>query len=188
MPRKQSAAEARSTLLAQDRALRALCAGATIEAAARAAGRNRQTLHRWMSGDPKFVAALDKALADLRDVAQVELKGLVREAVGTLRELMTSADAPAAVRLQAASKVLDGLGVLSTKVELEHSGRIATGPIQVREEIFGRLPAELATKIKARVEDGGLAEKDLEAMSTEELDQIMAAEAARRQETHGQQI
>jgi hypothetical protein len=94
---------------AQTKAMAALLSGKSVTAAAEAAGVGRETLHRWLREDPAFQAAVGSGKAELLDAARAELRAMASEAVGTLRDLM-SPNAPPAIRLKAASAILEMLG------------------------------------------------------------------------------
>ncbi len=93
---------------AQERALLAILAGKTFEAVAAEVGVNSSTVRRWRK-EPEFQAAMDTERRRLVSSAtdKLRLAGIV--AVDALRDVLTSADAPAAVKVQAASAVLSHL-------------------------------------------------------------------------------
>jgi hypothetical protein len=105
-----SEAEAVELNLAQCRAVAALAGGATITAAAEAAGVSRQTLYAWLVGAPGFVAELNRARAEARDAIRREVRALATSAVATMRWLIESPDSPPAIRLRAAQAVLTAVG------------------------------------------------------------------------------
>jgi hypothetical protein len=78
--------------------------------AARDADIDRSTLYRWLDGVPEFVAELNRRKLEQAQALRGELQGLALDAVRTLRDLMTSVDAPAAVRFRAALAVLHAVG------------------------------------------------------------------------------
>ena len=67
------------------------------------------TLRRWLKL-PEFTTELDRRIAEGRSEAMRSLRVLNNEAVSTIAELMRDPETPAAVRLQAALRVLE-LGV-----------------------------------------------------------------------------
>ena len=93
---------------AQERALLALLAGKTFEAVAAEVGVDRSTLRRWRAL-PTFQAAMDAERRRLVLAATDRLRLAGIEAVDALRDVLASADAPAAVKVQAASAVLSHL-------------------------------------------------------------------------------
>jgi AcrR family transcriptional regulator len=95
---------------AQDRAVAALAGGATITAAAEAAGVSRPTVYAWLDGSPEFVAELNRVRAEARSAIRAELQRVATSAVATLRELVESPKIPSAIRLRAALAVLSAVG------------------------------------------------------------------------------
>lgn len=91
----------------QEAAIASLLTGATLAKAAEAAGVDRTTLWRWLKTDAAFVAEHNRARKEQRDAAQLEVRSLTSQAVSTIRDLMTNADAPPAIRLKAALAVLE---------------------------------------------------------------------------------
>jgi hypothetical protein len=92
---------------AQCRAVAALAGGATIAAAAEAAGVSRPTVYAWMDSVPAFVAELNRWQAEQHEAIRAELRNLATAAVRTLHELVESPAIPPAVRLRAALAVLE---------------------------------------------------------------------------------
>jgi hypothetical protein len=90
----------------QERALAALLTGATVTATARAAGVTRQTVHRWLSDDPAFIAAYNLSRRETGDAVQQNLRLLSAQAVKALRRALTSRRTPDAVKVRAAVEVL----------------------------------------------------------------------------------
>jgi hypothetical protein len=90
-----------------ERAITALVAGATMQAAADAAGVDRTTLWRWMREDAAFIAEYNQARADQRDAVQAELRSLATDALAVVRGMLQDDEAPPALRLRAAMAVLD---------------------------------------------------------------------------------
>jgi hypothetical protein len=85
-------------------------AGGTATEAAAAAGVNRRTLFCWNRDDCTFIAALNLARADLAAATRASMRALAGAAVGAVRELLTDQGTPPAVRLAAATKVLNIVG------------------------------------------------------------------------------
>jgi hypothetical protein len=101
-----SAPSALSALTArQAKVALALAHGATITAAAAAAGLNRVTIHRWLHA-PDFAQAVrharDAHLLDLRDAA----KNRRSQALAAVDALLADPQAPAAERLRLAFAIL----------------------------------------------------------------------------------
>jgi AcrR family transcriptional regulator len=90
-----------------ERAITALVAGATMQAAAAAAGVDRTTLWRWMREDAMFIWAYNQARADQRDAVQAELRSLAADALAVVRGMLQDDEAPPALRLRAAMAVLE---------------------------------------------------------------------------------
>ena len=117
---------------AQDRAVVALAGGATMTAAAEAAGVSRPTVYAWLDGVPEFVVELNRARAEARGAIRAELQRVATSAVATLRELIESDETPDAIRLRAALAVLSAVG--TDGPELIGS----TDPAEVRREFSHR--------------------------------------------------
>jgi hypothetical protein len=96
----------------QLQAIAALIGGATVTVAAQAAGVSRTTVHRWLAGDSTFAAELALAKIEQAAALQAGIRGLGDLAVGAMRDLLTSPNVPPAVRLRAASTVLELLRAL----------------------------------------------------------------------------
>lgn len=90
----------------QGQALTALAGGATVTAAAEAAGRDRTTVHRWLREDLAFQAAHNRLRRDLRREATVQLDQIVHRALETVRSAVDSGD------VRTAQAVLKGTGLL----------------------------------------------------------------------------
>src|SRR4051812_612547 len=80
-------------------AIAALVGGSSVTDAAARAGVDRTTLHRWLSGDALFVATLNRSKHEALGAVRGELRALAREAVATLRGLLSTPSQ--AVRLRA---------------------------------------------------------------------------------------
>lgn len=91
----------------QDHALAALLGGATVTAAAEAAGVSRQTVSGWVNRDSAFVAELRNRAAELRTAAMARLEAAVPTALDTLAELLEHNDWRA--RVAAADRILRAL-------------------------------------------------------------------------------
>ena len=84
----------------------ALARGATVSAAARAAGLHRATLYNWFKSEPDFVAAVANAKKEYADTLRDELKELNTVALSTLRSLLDDSKTPPSVRLRTALAIL----------------------------------------------------------------------------------
>lgn len=91
---------------AQGKAVAALAQGASLAEAARAAGIHRSTLYHWLESNSQFRTAVQESRAEFAHYLRAELRQLATLAVATLRQLLTNADTPPALRLRAANAVL----------------------------------------------------------------------------------
>src|SRR3954452_2399171 len=97
---------------AQVLALDALLSGKSVTAAAAAAGVSRQTLHRWLRGDPAMIAALNAGRLELLQVTRGRLLKLGDKAVEVVEQTLGDTSYHAkALRFRAALEVLRMLGV-----------------------------------------------------------------------------
>lgn len=87
-------------------ALAALLAGRSVRAAAKAAGVDPATVHRWLN-DPSFRAAQQAGRRELAQQSLAQLQGITKTAIGVVEELMTDKTKPASVRLRAAQIVIE---------------------------------------------------------------------------------
>ncbi|MDA1316252.1 MAG: helix-turn-helix domain-containing protein [Acidobacteria bacterium] len=97
----------------QARVIAEIAQGRTITAAAQAAEIDRSTVYLWKSSDPTFAAALCQAQCAYVEALNAEVRGLAADAVAAVREIITSPQTPAAVRLKAARDVLNAAGALA---------------------------------------------------------------------------
>lgn len=108
-----------STLTAKQHiALAALLGGATIEAAAQAAGVNAATVHRWLNLR-EFQNAQDEGRRHLAQLGLAQLQGLTATAVETVRSILDDRALPPAVRLRAAELVINSATKYLELVDLE---------------------------------------------------------------------
>lgn len=121
---------------AQELALAALLAGQTVTAAAAAAGVCREQVTRWKRDDVVFIASYNARVMELREAARAELRALAKDAIAAIRDLVTSADTPPAVRLQAAKDVLHTVGGLGGPES------ITTDELDPEELLASRIKAE----------------------------------------------
>src|SRR3954469_13472649 len=68
--------------------------------------RRKDTVHRWMTDDPAFIAEYNRARLEMHEAVGQALRGLAFEAVRTLRAVLGDPGAPHALRLKAAAEVL----------------------------------------------------------------------------------
>lgn len=90
----------------QQAAINALLRGSTMTDAAKKAKVDRTTLYRWIE-DPEFEAVYNRERRDLQATLRRQMSLLAEEAVDTVRNLLTSEEVPASVRLRAAMTVLE---------------------------------------------------------------------------------
>lgn len=90
----------------QDKAIAVLLVGQTVTRAAQAAGVRRETIWKWFNGDPDFIAAFNSYRAEMRAAVRAELVHLSASAVKAMRDVLESAETPAAVKVKAAESVL----------------------------------------------------------------------------------
>ncbi len=92
----------------QARAVQALLSAASVVEAARVAHVGERTLFRWLT-EPIFRAALSEAEGALLDSATRRLLGLQDTAIETFENILKDEEASQAIRLRAATAVLDYL-------------------------------------------------------------------------------
>jgi hypothetical protein len=97
---------------AQALALAALLEGKTHAEAAQRAGVCRETVTHWANRDPNFVAAYQNGKVELLAAATAELRMLVKDAVGAMRDLLTQTG-DLSVRHKVAMQILGSFGVMS---------------------------------------------------------------------------
>ena len=90
--------------------IEALVIGASVTDAAKRAGVDRSTVYLWMREETDFKAQLMLARRDCADAMRARLRELADDAVATVREVLTSKEVSAAVRLKAALAVLQSVG------------------------------------------------------------------------------
>ena len=90
-------------------ALKTLAAGATVTAAAQAAGVHRSTVYNWVRDNAAFSAALRHSKICAAEVIDDEIRELAALALDTIRQLLQSEKTPAATKLKAAQYVLHGV-------------------------------------------------------------------------------
>ena len=87
-------------------ALKTLAAGATVSAAAKAAGVHRSTIYNWCRDHAAFRAALTHSKIQAAEVIDDEIRDLAALALDTIRQLLQSEKTPAAIKLKAAQYLL----------------------------------------------------------------------------------
>src|SRR5882762_8589150 len=93
---------------AQRAALTAISAGRTIRDAARAAGVDRSSVHRWMRSTQAFQVAMEEAQLVAQAACEASIAGLGEKAVEVLRLALDRGDVRVAI------VVATGLGLLGT--------------------------------------------------------------------------
>jgi hypothetical protein len=87
-------------------ALVELLGGKPVRTAAKAAGVDPATVHRWLN-EPDFRAAQQAGRRQLTQQALSQLQSITETAIGVVKELMTDKGKPASVRLRAAQIVIE---------------------------------------------------------------------------------
>lgn len=102
-------AEATETALTglQERAVIALLASPSLEAAAKSANVSVSSLRRWRL-EPAFAAAYRQARFALLDASTAKLRNAASSAVDVLQAAMEDKEAPYSVRIRAAQVILEG--------------------------------------------------------------------------------
>jgi len=93
----------------QAQVLKALAEGKSISEAARECGVHRTTIHLWCRTIPEFSSALKVARRRVTEHVLDEIHSLGELAAQTIRDTMTSTDAPHSARLRAAAMILQAL-------------------------------------------------------------------------------
>lgn len=91
----------------QEAVLTALLTGQTITAAASAVGVARQTVHRWLSADPAFIAAHNGGRRELANAHAVRLLTLCGQALDVVGSALEAGD------VRTALAVLKGAGLFA---------------------------------------------------------------------------
>ena len=121
-------------LQGDDQLFQALVSGCHIENAAAVAGISARTAYRRLA-DPAFKQQLQEARQSVRESILAKLSGAGHDAVGTLWELMQTAE-DEGVRLRAAKAVLDSLRGFhaanptietTTRMQVERTQRVIEG-------------------------------------------------------------
>ncbi len=107
----------------------ALANGATVTDAAKRAQVDRSTIYNWIRADADFLAELNRAKREQMERLRGQLMELANDAFQTFRQVLTDSSTPAAVRLKAASTILQALGAY-TKDEI---GETDAGEIRYKE-------------------------------------------------------
>ncbi len=109
-PQPESAShepDAASVSALQARVAAALAQGCSVNAAARAAGVHRTTVHHWQRTSPRFRAAVEQARREFTESLADDMLDLAHSAVRTLQDLLDNPGTPAAIRLKAALSILE---------------------------------------------------------------------------------
>lgn len=116
----------------QHRAISALLTSPNVKAAAAAAQVGERTLWRWLQDDPSFIEAYRAARERIVGQAVAVIQGLMGEAAGTLRAVMSDTEAPSSARVSAAKTALD-MGLRAKEVD-ELEARILAIEKQIKSE------------------------------------------------------
>jgi hypothetical protein len=100
---------------AQVLAMNALLSGSEVDAAADAGGVEAETLRGWLADHHAFLARMNLAKRERADRVRAEVRGLALNAAATLRELLTSAESPPAVRLRVALAIVGAAGAIEAE-------------------------------------------------------------------------
>ena len=133
MPSKSAQKRSKALTEKQVQAIDRLAAGDKQIVVVERVGCGGATLRRWLKL-PEFTTELDRRITEGRSEAMRSLRVLNNEAVSTIAELMRDPETPAAVRLQAALRVLE-LGV--SPLESIDPGFTEEKLILVEERIYG---------------------------------------------------
>lgn len=93
----------------QREALDALLSGATMTEAAATAGVHRATLHNWCRENTLFRAALRDAQSQKAQIVLDGFRDAATKALETIESIMADPEAPAAVRLRAATLIIQAV-------------------------------------------------------------------------------
>lgn len=93
----------------QREALDALLSGASMTEAAATAGVHRATLHNWCRENTIFRAALRDAQSQKAQIVLDGFRDATAKALETIESIMTDPQAPAAVRLRAATLIIQAV-------------------------------------------------------------------------------
>ncbi|MFN7993387.1 MAG: SEC-C domain-containing protein [Bryobacteraceae bacterium] len=91
---------------AQAQVVTARAQGATITAAAQAAGLHRSTVYHWIENSPDFADAIEQARTEYVATLRDDLHELSRNALATLRSLLDDPGTPRALRFRVAMAIL----------------------------------------------------------------------------------
>src|SRR5262249_33879748 len=119
---------------AQLQAIAALISGASVTDAAKAAGCDRATVHRWLRSDPAFIADYATARAEILEQVRREGAALGKQAVKEIRDCLAAQGAHRALRVKTALAVLKMLGLDRPEAVKRMSRREAELEIRRRED------------------------------------------------------
>ena len=88
----------------QQKAIRLLLVGTTVAAAARELDIDRTTIYVWRKSNPYFSYVLNRAQSIQQQALQGDLQDLAATAIDSIRDILTSPDTSAAIRLRAARR------------------------------------------------------------------------------------
>lgn len=112
----------------QRKAIDALTSGATKIQAAAAARRTERTVNRWL-GEPLFAGTI-QAITDLSiSDASRRLAAMLEDAIGVLSDIMRDDDVPVAIRMKAASSIIEHM------IRLREHGDLAERVARLEEQL-----------------------------------------------------
>ena len=88
-----------------------LIAGSSVTDAAKAAGVDRSTVHRWFNSDAQFVAEHNQQRSELVQAQREKLRSLSDKALELIEKLLNDGEASGSLRLRAALAILDRQGL-----------------------------------------------------------------------------
>jgi len=101
----------------QQRAIELLTAGRTVVETSELCGCSRRSVHRWLSADPQFLAALNQAREERRQTHVNALEALVADAIENVRQSIESGDVRTSLRLLERIGILDAAPIGETDVQ-----------------------------------------------------------------------
>jgi len=106
--------------------------GGDIDRAVAVIGRDRDVISLWCRKDLAFAAEYESAKKQVSDGLSDEMPGLATAAVEAIREAVTDkSPVRRDLKLRAAIRILEGVGVLANKSALELSGKDG-GPVVIK--------------------------------------------------------
>ncbi len=130
----------------QREALGGLMEGQTVTAAAKTAGVDRGTVHRWINANPNFRAAYNAWQHETRESSKAKLLSLSNDALGVVAKAVQDGDRHIAYRLLKdlgllaklqpgqtdPDLLLEQLDIEHADLQRAHDARIQHAPLQIR--------------------------------------------------------